>query len=234
MFGLRIYYDFAGYSLVAFGLARCLGVRLTLNFASPYCATSSIEFWRRWHITLSQWFRDYLYVPMGGGRVPWWAANVFVVFVVSGIWHGAGWNFMLWGAMHGTFLVINRLLGPRVRLPTALAWLLTMTASYAAWLGFYETDAATLSVKLRTLLTPAAYGPSFLREALAHFRLGSLVVLAGLFLLIGIVQVLEWQSVARDGKPYGLLLRPRLLPVLVALTVVLAPSITNTFIYFAF
>jgi D-alanyl-lipoteichoic acid acyltransferase DltB (MBOAT superfamily) len=234
MFGLRIYYDFAGYSLVAFGLARCLGVRLTLNFASPYCATSSIEFWRRWHITLSQWFRDYLYVPMGGGRVRWWAANVFVVFVVSGIWHGAGWNFMLWGAMHGTFLVINRLLGPRVRLPTALAWLLTMAASYAAWLGFYETNAATLSVKLRTLLTPAAYGPSFAREALAHFPTGSLVVLAGLFLLIGIVQVLEWQSVARDEKPYGLLLRPRLLPVLVALTVVLAPSINNTFIYFAF
>lgn len=70
VFGLRIYYDFAGYSLVAVGLARCLGIRLTLNFVSPYCSTNATEFWRRWHITLSQWFRDYVYIPMGGGRVP--------------------------------------------------------------------------------------------------------------------------------------------------------------------
>jgi D-alanyl-lipoteichoic acid acyltransferase DltB (MBOAT superfamily) len=233
-FGLRIYYDFAGYSLVALGLARCLGIRLTLNFASPYCATSSTEFWRRWHITLSQWVRDYLYVPMGGGRVKWWALNVFIVFVVSGIWHGAGWNFMLWGAMHGTFLVINRTLGPKLRLPAGVSWLLTMIASYAAWLAFYETNPTALSEKLQTLLTPAAYGPAFARAAVARFPFGNLIVLLGLLGLVGVVQVLEWRSVARANQPYQLLLRWPVLFVLVILTVILAPSSTNTFIYFAF
>src|SRR5262249_43524208 len=109
LFGLRIYFDFAGYSLVALGLAECLGIRLTLNFASPYVSTSVIEFWRRWHISLSQWFRDYIYVPLGGGRTAFWAANVIIVFLVSGLWHGAGWNFVLWGALHGLYLIANRL-----------------------------------------------------------------------------------------------------------------------------
>lgn len=105
IFGLRIYYDFAGYSLIAAGIARILGPQLTLNFASPYCATSFGEFWHRWHITLSRWFRDYLYIPLGGSPKQFWAANVMVVFVVSGIWYGAGWNFLLWGFLHGFFLV---------------------------------------------------------------------------------------------------------------------------------
>src|SRR5206468_5042002 len=116
LFGLRIYYDFAGYSLVAFGLARCLGIRLTLNFASPYCSTSSGEFWRRWHITLSQWFRDYMYIPLGGGRTKHWAGTVAIVFLVSGIWHGAGWNFLIWGALHACFLILNRV-GAKLSLP---------------------------------------------------------------------------------------------------------------------
>ena len=85
LFGLRIYYDFAGYSLIAVGLGRCLGVKLTLNFLSPYCSTSMVEFWRRWHVTLSQWFRDYVYIKLGGGRVRWLAFNVALVFIVSGI-----------------------------------------------------------------------------------------------------------------------------------------------------
>ena len=103
VFGLRIYYDFAGYSLIALGVGRSFGIKLTLNFLSPYCSTSATEFWRRWHITLSQWFRDYMYIPMGGGRVRWWWLNVVVVFVVSGIWHGAGWNFVLWDDARGVF-----------------------------------------------------------------------------------------------------------------------------------
>jgi alginate O-acetyltransferase complex protein AlgI len=147
VFGLRIYYDFAGYSLIALGIARCFGIRLTLNFASPYCATSATEFWRRWHITLSQWFRDYMYIPMGGGRVPWWAFNVTLVFVGSGIWHGAGWNFVLWGAMHGAFLIMNRALGSRLGLPAVVSWTVTMLATFIAWLSFYELRPAVLFTK---------------------------------------------------------------------------------------
>jgi alginate O-acetyltransferase complex protein AlgI len=234
LFGLRIYYDFAGYSLIALGLASMLGVRLTLNFASPYCSASMIEFWRRWHITLSQWFRDYLYFPLGGGRVRWWAFNVALVFVVSGVWHGAGWNFIFWGAVHGFALIINRILGPRLKLPSIAGWALTMLTSFCAWLGFYETRTAVLATKLKTLLNPHAYGTSALHEAVHQWSTGPGFVVLCFLVLTMIVLLLEWQSVARRDVPYYYLCRPAVLVALVILTVILAPGKSNGFIYFAF
>jgi D-alanyl-lipoteichoic acid acyltransferase DltB (MBOAT superfamily) len=234
VFGLRIYYDFAGYSLVAVGLGLCLGVRLTLNFRSPYCATSSMEFWRRWHITLSQWFRDYLYIPLGGGRVRWWAFNLALVFVVSGIWHGAGWNFLIWGALHGVALIINRLLGRRFRLPAFPAWGLTMLTCFCAWLCFYETQTVTLILKMKTLFTPAAYGPAAWQAFQAKYNDAGGFVLGGLLALTGVVLALEWLSIARRDTPYYFLRRPVMLGLLIALTVILAPEKDNGFIYFAF
>jgi alginate O-acetyltransferase complex protein AlgI len=234
LFGLRIYYDFAGYSLIALGLGRCLGVKLTLNFRSPYCATSMVEFWRRWHVTLCQWFRDYLYIPLGGGRVRWWAWNVALVFVVSGIWHGAGWNFVLWGAMHGAALIVNRVVGPKLKLPAFPAWLLTMTMSFWAWLGFYETRTSVLAVKLKTLFTPNAYNLEAWHDLVAVFRSSNGFVLGCFLALAGAAFVLEWLSVARRDEPYYFLRRPVVLIGLVILTVALAPGKSNGFIYFAF
>ena len=234
LFGLRIYYDFAGYSLIALGLAYMLGVRLTLNFASPYCATSMVEFWRRWHITLSQWFRDYLYVPLGGGRVRWWAFNVALVFVVSGIWHGAGWNFVLWGAIHGAALIVNRIFGRRLKLPSIFGWTLTMFTSFFAWLGFYETRTVVLVTKVRTLLTPHAYNGAALHEFARGFALSNSFVMLCFLLLTAVVLLLEWQSVARRDEPYHYLCHPAVLVALVILTVILAPAKSNGFIYFAF
>jgi D-alanyl-lipoteichoic acid acyltransferase DltB (MBOAT superfamily) len=234
LFGLRIYYDFAGYSLVAIGLGRCLGIQLTLNFLSPYCSTSITEFWRRWHITLSQWFRDYVYVPLGGSRTPRWWFNIAVVFVVSGIWHGAGWNFIAWGALHGLFLIANRLLGPRLHLPRVLAWGCTFAAAIFAWLCFYETRDAVLFAKLQTLLNPAAYSLGALREALAYRPSADLFVL-GCFLVLTIgVMILEWLSILKRNQPYALLRRPAVLVLLIVLTVLLTPGKNNAFIYFAF
>jgi D-alanyl-lipoteichoic acid acyltransferase DltB (MBOAT superfamily) len=234
MFGLRIYYDFAGYSLVAVGLGRCFGIRLTLNFLSPYCATSIVEFWRRWHISLSQWFRDYVYVPMGGGRSRHWMFNVAVVFVVSGIWHGAGWNFMIWGALHGAALIINRLLGQRLKPPRFVAWLLTLGVAVFAWLSFYETRTPVLFAKMQTLCTPGAYSLQALREAVGAWEGGQQVVLLGLLSLATAVLAVEWLSVARRNEPYYYLRRPWVVIVLVVLTVWLAPAKQNAFIYFAF
>lgn len=233
LFGLRIYYDFAGYSLVAMGLARCLGITLTLNFASPYCATSATEFWRRWHITLSQWFRDYLYIPLGGGRVRWWSLNVATVFVVSGIWHGAGWNFILWGALHGAYLIVHRRWGERLRMPRPVAWALTMLASYLAWLCFYETSPDALFAKLQALVTPAAYGTAALREAVATWHGPNGLVLVTLLALTALVLTLEWRSVAR-GEPYAVMRKPVFLVILLGLTLALSPGTNNAFIYFAF
>jgi len=108
-FAFQIYGDFAGYSLIAIGAARVMGFDLMQNFRTPYFSQSIGEFWRRWHISLSTWFRDYLYIPLGGNRVPKqrWYANLFIVFLVSGLWHGAAWTFVIWGALHGLYLIIG-------------------------------------------------------------------------------------------------------------------------------
>lgn len=108
-YSFQIYCDFSGYSDVAIGAARVMGFKLMDNFNAPYFAKSLPEFWRRWHISLSTWFKDYVYFSLGGNRVsiPKWYLNIMVVFVLSGIWHGASWNFVIWGALHGLFQVIG-------------------------------------------------------------------------------------------------------------------------------
>jgi D-alanyl-lipoteichoic acid acyltransferase DltB (MBOAT superfamily) len=107
----QLYFDFSGYSDMAIGLGRLFGIRLPVNFFSPYRATSVIDFWRRWHITLSRFLRDYLYVPLGGNRrgSARTLANLMVTMLLGGLWHGAAWTFVLWGGLHGVFLVVNRL-----------------------------------------------------------------------------------------------------------------------------
>jgi alginate O-acetyltransferase complex protein AlgI len=108
-FAIQIYCDFSGYSDIAIGVARVMGYDLTPNFMQPYFATSIAEFWRRWHMSLSGWFRDYVYIPLGGNRVPkWrWYVNLMIVFVASGLWHGASWTFVLWGGLHGLYYLVE-------------------------------------------------------------------------------------------------------------------------------
>jgi len=112
---LQIYFDFSAYSDMAIGLGRIFGFRFPENFARPYSAGSVTEFWRRWHITLSSWFRDYLYIPLGGGRggSARTIANLWIVFLLTGLWHGAAWTFILWGAWHGALLMMERVFGWR-------------------------------------------------------------------------------------------------------------------------
>jgi len=109
-FAVQIVCDFAGYSDMALGIAQVMGFRLMENFRRPYFATSVADFWRRWHISLSSWFRDYVYIPLGGNRVgPWrWARNIVITFLLSGLWHGANWTFVAWGALHAGYLLASR------------------------------------------------------------------------------------------------------------------------------
>ncbi|MDY0222282.1 MAG: MBOAT family O-acyltransferase [Desulfobacterium sp.] len=111
-FTIQIYCDFSGYSDMAVGTARVMGYELTENFRHPYFAASLREFWQRWHISLSTWFRDYLYIPLGGNRVKRWRFhyNLFITFLVSGLWHGASWNFVIWGGLHGIYLIVENIL----------------------------------------------------------------------------------------------------------------------------
>ena len=108
-FAIQIYADFSAYTDIARGTSRWLGFELTENFDHPYLARSPADFWRRWNISLSSWFRDYVYIPLGGSRGgAWlWARNVLVTFLLSGLWHGASWNYVLWGLYHGLLLLVD-------------------------------------------------------------------------------------------------------------------------------
>lgn len=110
-YSFQIYSDFYGYSLIAIGSARLMGIHIMDNFKTPYLAKSITEFWQRWHISLSTWFRDYLYIPLGGNRVKLarWTINILIVFTVSGLWHGANWTFVIWGALHGILYLLERI-----------------------------------------------------------------------------------------------------------------------------
>jgi alginate O-acetyltransferase complex protein AlgI len=109
LFSIQIYCDFSGYTDMALGIAKILGYDLMANFRQPYFSTSLAEFWRRWHISLSTWFRDYVYIPLGGNRVSGlrWVCNIMIVFILSGVWHGPAWTFVIWGALHGLWLTIE-------------------------------------------------------------------------------------------------------------------------------
>jgi alginate O-acetyltransferase complex protein AlgI len=144
---IQIYFDFAGYSNMAIGLGLILGFTLPRNFRMPYTSRSITEFWRRWHISLSQWLRDYLYIPLGGNRGGEFATyrNLITVFLLCGLWHGASWNFVLWGVWHGSFLVVERIgLGRLLsRLPGALSWTYAMLAVMGGWVLFRAKDLPT-------------------------------------------------------------------------------------------
>jgi D-alanyl-lipoteichoic acid acyltransferase DltB (MBOAT superfamily) len=156
-FSGQIYFDFAGYSLCAIGLAIALGFDLPKNFHAPYASTGFSDFWRRWHISLSTWLRDYLYISLGGNRGSAQRTyfNLFMTMVLGGLWHGASWNFLLWGALHGAFLIAERLLRPwidgwrwaRGALGAAAGMALTYVLVCVAWVPFRAKDlTATLGV----------------------------------------------------------------------------------------
>lgn len=141
---IQIYGDFAGYSLVAIGSARVMGIRLMDNFMRPYFSTSLKGFWRRWHISLSSWMRDYIYIPLGGGRVTQTRHlfNIFATMLISGLWHGAAWTFVFWGALHGLAQVVQTLWNKVVkfRMPEFLKILLCFSFVNLAWIFFRAPD----------------------------------------------------------------------------------------------
>ena len=157
-FTFQIYCDFSGYSSIAIGCAKVLGIDLMINFRRPYMSTSIREFWSRWHISLSTWFRDYLYIPLGGNRVSLYRNmfNLFFVFLVSGLWHGANWTFIIWGALHGLYLmmeiVIDRLV-PSIKLPRSIRWILNFVLVAIAWVFFRASNFQTAKQILKNIYT---------------------------------------------------------------------------------
>jgi len=151
---LQIYYDFSGYSDMAIGLSLLFNIRLPINFNSPYRATNIIDFWRRWHITLSRFLRDYLYIPLGGNRKGKWRrhVNLMTTMLLGGLWHGANWTFLIWGGLHGLYLAINHFwrsfaettgIGKNTGMALKIAYqMLTLIAVIVAWVFFRANSLA--------------------------------------------------------------------------------------------
>ncbi|MBO9999007.1 MAG: MBOAT family protein [Cyanobacteria bacterium SID2] len=242
LFTLRIYFDFAGYSFIALGLARILGINLEVNFLAPYTSVSIQEFWRRWHVTLSNWFRDYVFIPLMGRNKKWAAFYLWLTFTLSGFWHGAAWNFLIWGAYHGTLLLVlryagrpfQRWLGHWTTRTQFVSWALTFGSVVLGCLFFMETDTARLLAKLQTLATPWAYSLSNLGGVFTAFEVkeGS-VLLAALVLSLGVL-FLEHLAVWQKRPEYELLLSPWMARGLLVLTILLGANVPSEFIYFEF
>ncbi len=171
-YSLQIYFDFSGYSDMAIGIARIFGIRLPLNFDSPYKATNIIDFWRRWHISLSHFLRDYLYIPLGGNRRGELrqTLNLMTTMLLGGLWHGAGWNFVIWGGLHGCYLVVNhrwqalqKSLGHDLSKSTgwgrAVGALVTLTAVAVAWVFFRAENLQVAFTMLTAMLGANGLAP---------------------------------------------------------------------------
>ena len=242
-YSFQIYFDFAGYSDMAIGLGRMMGFRFLENFNRPYISRSITEFWRRWHISLSNWMREYLYIPLGGNRKSrgHTYANLWIVFLISGLWHGAAWNFIFWGAYHGFFLTLERtpLLAWRKRLPGLPAALLTFLIVTVGWVFFRAETLPQALAYLGRMVDLSALDPGPLilewREVLTPRTL--LVFLAAglisFFPEIGGRQ--QWFPSLRQVPGLALGFRYTTAGVLLILAVAsLATLSFNPFIYFRF
>lgn len=154
----QIYFDFSGYSDMAIGLCKIMGFRIPENFNNPYLSNSITEFWRRWHITLGAWMKNYLYIPLGGNKVDTATKlyrNLFIVFLLSGLWHGASWNFIIWGAFHGLFLVLERLFLLKVydKMGKIIPTLLTFLIVVVGWVYFRTEDLSQANHIIKTMFS---------------------------------------------------------------------------------
>ena len=206
---LQLYLDFSGYCDIAAGCARLLGIRLPVNFDSPYRALSVGEFWKRWHITLTTFLRECLYFPLGGskkGAVRTYV-NILIIFLVSGFWHGAGWTFLFWGLLHGLAQVAERLLGDRLkRIPKPVRWCLTFAFVNVAWVFFRAPDFSGALRLLATALTGVMARPGdWLLHGLFAKETGAIQML--------LPAVKPWMDLARVALLYGTGMAVVLLPV---------------------
>jgi len=209
LYTLQLYYDFSGYSEMAVGLAFALGVRIPFNFASPYKATSVSDFWRRWHRSLSWFLREYLYIPMGGNRrgKARQMANLFITMLLGGLWHGAGWTFILWGALHGALLVIYHLWKQLdIALPRGLAWLFTFIAVMAAWVVFRAQHVGDALAIWRSMLGQGAGGGASFTHLPDHANYLWLVA-----------ALLLWQLAGPNTQQFAITRRPSSWKMLVAM-----------------
>ena len=233
-FTMQIYFDFSGYSDMARGLGSMFGFEIPVNFRYPYAAQSIKEFWRRWHITLSQWFRDYVYIPLGGSRsgTARTFVNLFIVWALTGLWHGAAWNYVLWGLYYFVLLTAERLIGEArlARIPRALRHILTMALVVLGWVLFAIEDFGALAGYLHAMFTLSGgvIGAQAAVWVLSYLPLFFVSVLASLPIAARVVQRHEEVRLVQWGAPVWCLL------LLAASCAALVAQSYNPFLYFRF
>jgi alginate O-acetyltransferase complex protein AlgI len=254
-FAVQIYCDFSGYSDIAIGAAQVLGFAPVENFRRPYYARSVQEFWRRWHITLSTWFRDYLYIPLGGNRTsrPRWAFNLLLTFLASGLWHGAGWTFVVWGGLHGSYMVVGSLtargraalarivrLDRLPRLRAVVAAVITFVLVTLAWVLFRAASLHDAYYVLGHLFSGLGRQLSTVQAAKEALRATGLTT-STMLIALGSLAVLQVGEALQETGRAGLLLgrspawlRWSAYYGLVMWTLVLGVFGHNAFIYFQF
>lgn len=231
-YAFQIYFDFSGYSDMAIGLGRMFGFEFIENFNYPYISRSVVEFWKRWHISLTNWFREYVYFPLGGNRVskPKWIRNILIVWLLTGIWHGAGWNFLLWGLYYALFMLAERLfLGKWLdKLPAVVRHIYAMVVVLVGWGLFAIEDMSQLGHYLMV-----CFGGGALVDAFTLYQLWSYLPL---------LVILTFAATPAGRKLYLRLpekVQSVLTPVLVLLSLVLCTASLvdasyNPFLYFRF
>jgi D-alanyl-lipoteichoic acid acyltransferase DltB (MBOAT superfamily) len=187
-FALQIYADFSGYSDIAIGLARIIGFKLSVNFATPYFSSSFTEFWKRWHISLSTWFRDYVYIPLGGNREGGFRTyiNILITFLLSGLWHGAEWTFLIWGGLHGLLLVAEKALKWKPK-KSIFNRLLVFCVVMLLWLPFRAENYADFNIMATSLFDLKGYavdGMAAVVENYSILRFTTLLIITLLFVWV--------------------------------------------------
>ena len=245
-FAFQIYCDFSGYSDIAIGAAQVLGFKLMKNFKRPYFSKSIVEFWRRWHISLSTWFRDYLYIPLGGNRVsiPRWYLNLSIVFLVAGLWHGANWTFVIWGLINGSYLILfyttkkirSKIVGltrlnkiPRIHL--ILQILTTFCLVNFGWIFFRANTVSDAFYIITHLFTDI--NPYLQNYWLGMNIIGILIVTMSITFML-FVHLLEERIVIRDYISYKPIWIRWSIYLLVLFAILLFGTFEQPFIYFQF
>ncbi len=245
---LQIFFDFSGYSDMAIGLGRIFGFKFLENFNYPYISKSITEFWRRWHISLSSWFRDYLYIPLGGNRRGNVYFNLLVVFVATGLWHGAAWSFLIWGLWHGLFMLAERFFNKNkessvfARIPSVIKWLYTMLVVVFGWILFKLEDVPKALSYIGAMFGAGAHGYT---EFSARFYLDNKMIV---ILIAAIAACVPWAEVlprrigsrvaefnhAGPGSTACVVRRILLICLLLLSMLFIVNSTYNPFIYFRF
>lgn len=249
LFAVQIYCDFSGYTDIAIGCARVMGYRLMQNFNRPYSAENIRDFWARWHISLSSWFKDYLYIPLGGNRKGYvrWLVNLFIVFLVSGLWHGAEWTFLLWGLLHGIYRVVGALthkarekwyaslgIDTATRPVRAFRTAVTFALVCFAWIFFRANNTADLLLILQRLFT--TFGTSTFIAELGITVSGAITVVLAIVMMVLIDRKLTLEHY--DAKSGATLSSGTSLylvwAIVFAWMILLASNGSSAFIYFQF